>query len=191
MAAPARPVKVHVSIRPRFRVGATPPTFPPDPFMKTKPACFPLVLLALALFAPAWAAEPAAEASAPASQEPADPAPAEKAPAAPVSWAELKGATYDQRDAFLAGVKDLAAHVDQQIAELVAQRAAMAKANINTDAWDMLMQEITTARTNLKSTSDDMRGASRENWDQMKDQVGLAWERTQNAYMRVKASTTS
>jgi hypothetical protein len=164
--------------------------------MKNNPAHFPLVLLALALFATALfatarAADPVVEPTAPAPQEPAAPPPAETPAAAPVGWAELKGATYDQRERFLAGVKDLEAHVDQQIVELVAQRAAMAKANINTDAWDMLMQEITTARTNLKSTSDDMRGASRENWDQMKDQVGLAWERTQNAYARVKASTTT
>jgi len=159
--------------------------------MKTKFLRFLLPLLAIASFAIAEAAEPAGESTPPAPQEPATPPAVEIAPAAPAGWADLKGATYDQRDVFLAGLKDLEAHVDQQIAELVTQRAAMAKANISTNAWDLLMQEMSTARTNLKSTIDDMRSASRENWDQQKDQVGLAWERTQNAFTRVKASTTS
>jgi hypothetical protein len=158
--------------------------------MKHVPSSVSLLLFALALFISARAAEAVTE---PAPAAPNEPAPTtmENPPPPPSAWLVLKDATYDQRDSFLAGVKDLETQVDQQIGELVTQRAAMAKANISTNAWDLLMQEMNTARTNLKSTIDDMRSASRETWEQQKNQVGLAWERTQNAYTRVKASTTS
>jgi hypothetical protein len=36
-----------------------------------------------------------------------------------------------------------------------------------------------------------MAKASRETWDQQKDKVGLAWVRTQDAFAKVKASTTN
>jgi hypothetical protein len=158
--------------------------------MKHLPSSVSFPLLALALLISARAAETVPESS---PAVPNDPAPAAlENPSPPLAgWAVLKDATYDQRDSFLAGVKDLETQVDQQIGELVAQRAAMAKANISTNAWDLLMQEVSTARVHLKSTIDDMSSASRETWEQQKNQVGLAWERTQNAYTRVKASTTS
>ncbi len=111
--------------------------------------------------------------------------------AAPVQWVDLKDDSYDQRIAFLAGLKSLAIQVDAQISELVAKRAAMAASNTSTKDWDFAMQEMSSARTNLKSTSDDMARASRETWDQQKDKVGLAWVRTQDAFAKVKASTTN
>ena len=111
--------------------------------------------------------------------------------AAPIQWVDLKDDTYDQRIAFLAGLKALEIQVDAQISELVAKRAAMAASNTSTKDWDFAMQEMSSARTNLKSTSNDMARASRETWDQQKDKVGLAWVRTQDAYAKVKASTTN
>lgn len=110
---------------------------------------------------------------------------------APGQWVDLKDHTYDQRVSFLAGLKGLEARVDEQIRELVAKRAVMAASNISTKDWDFAMQEMGSARTNLKSTSDEMARASREAWDQQKDKVGLAWVRTQDAYAKVKASTTT
>ena len=63
--------------------------------------------------------------------------------------------------------------------------------NTSTEAWDFAMQEVGNARTNLTSTSTDLTKATRETWDQLKDKVGLAWVRTQDAYAKVKASTTN
>src|SRR5687768_5242697 len=120
--------------------------------MKHKSPCFSLLLITLAAFVYARAVEPTVDSTPSVPQEPAAPPAADKPSATPAGWADLKGVTYDQRDVFLAGLKDLEAHVDQQIEELVTQRAAMAKANISTNAWDLNMQEMSTARTNLKST---------------------------------------
>lgn len=106
-------------------------------------------------------------------------------------WAALKGHTYDQREIFLTGLKELETRVDAQISELVAKRATMDAKNISTKDWDFAMQELGRARTNLLSTSEDMTKATRVSWDQQKDRVGLAWVRTQDAYAKVKASTTS
>ncbi len=109
----------------------------------------------------------------------------------PANWMDLKDFTYEQRVSFLAGLKGLETRVDGQISELVAKRAAMAASNISTKDWDFAMKEMGNARTNLRSTSDEMAKASRETWDQQKDKVGLAWVRTQDAYAKVKASTTT
>lgn len=126
-----------------------------------------------------------AEKPAPANPDAAEPAsPADR-------WPELKGYTFDQRDLFVAGLKELEARVDAQISELVAKRATMEASNTTTKEWDFAMQEMSRARTNLKSTSDDMTKAARTNWDQQKDKVGLAWVQTQNAYAKVKSSTTN
>ena len=117
--------------------------------------------------------------------------PSAQAPvAAAARWSELKGYTYDQRESFLAGLKDLESRVDAQISELVAKRAAMDASNTSTKDWDFAMKEMGNARTTLISTSTDMTKTTRENWDQQKDKVGLAWVHTQDAYAKVVASTT-
>ena len=110
---------------------------------------------------------------------------------ATASWSDLKGYTYDQRDLFLSSLKGLEARVDAQISELAAKRAALDASNTSTKDWDLTMKEMGEARTSLKSTSDDMAKASRENWDQQKEKVGVSWTRTQDAYSKVKASTTN
>lgn len=115
---------------------------------------------------------------------------AESPAVATARWSDLKGYTYNQRDLLLTGLKSLEARVDAQITELVAKRAALDASNISTKDWDFAMQEMVNARTNLKSTSADLAKATRDTWDQQKDKVGLAWVRAQDAYAKVKSSTT-
>ena len=119
-----------------------------------------------------------------------DTAPAAPAPA-PVQWTDIKDYTYDMRVSFLDGLKGLEIRVDEQISELAAKRATMDAANTSTKDWDFAMQEMTNARTELKSVNAEMAKASRENWDQQKNKVGLAWVRTQDAFAKVKSSTTT
>ena len=161
------------------------------------------IAFGLVAFSTAGCAEKAktatADSSPPAAKAVVAPAPVTATPvatpaqpvAAPVQWVDLKGDTYDQRISFLAGLKSLEIQVDAQISELAAKRAAMAASNTSTKDWDFAMQEMSGARTNLKSTGEEMTRASRETWDQQKDKVGLAWVRTQDAYAKVKASTTN
>jgi hypothetical protein len=106
-------------------------------------------------------------------------------------WSGLKTQSYDQRDVFLTGLQQLETRVDDQISELVIKRAAMEAQNTSTMDWDFAMQELGRARTTLLSTSADMAKADRNDWDQLKDKVGLAWVWTQDAYAKVKASTTN
>lgn len=124
----------------------------------------------------------------------------EQPPAGPVTddsaaptnlWTALRNHTYDQREAFFAGLKTLEARVDAQISELVAKRAAMEASNTSTQAWDFAMQDLGRARTTLLSTSTDITKADRTAWEQQKDRVGLAWVWTQDACAKVKASTTN
>lgn len=108
---------------------------------------------------------------------------------ASVKWSDVKDYTYDQRVQFFAGLKRLEARVDDQISELTAKRAAM-KSTTNTKDWDFAMKEMGNARSYLKSTGEDLGKATPETWAQQQDKVGQAWVRTQEAYAKVKASTT-
>ena len=53
------------------------------------------------------------------------------------------------------------------------------------------MKEMADARAYLKSTGEEANKATPETWLQAKEKVGQAWTRTQEAYDKVKASTTS
>ena len=130
-------------------------------------------------------------ASAAAATTPA-PAPVVVAPvdAAPARWSDIKDHTFDQRDLFFAGLKRLEARVDEQITELTAKRATM-KGTTDTKEWDFAMKEMINARNNLKSTGEVLAKADPETWAEQKDRVGVAWVRTQDAFAKVKASTTT
>jgi len=109
---------------------------------------------------------------------------------ASTQWSDLKDYTYDQRTQFFTGLKRLEAKVDGQIVELTAKRAAMTS-TANTKDWDFAMKEMGNARSYLKSTGEVLGKATPETWNQEKDKVGQAWVRTQEAYTKVKSSTTS
>ena len=105
-------------------------------------------------------------------------------------WNDIKDDTYEQRAHFLAGLKQLEAKVDAQIAELAAKRATM-KGTTSTKDWDFAMKEMENSRTYLVSTGEELSTATADTWDQKKEKVGQAWVKTQDAYDKVKASTTS
>ena len=109
---------------------------------------------------------------------------------AKVQWNDIKDITHEMRAEFFTGLKGLAATVDEQIRELTARRAAM-KDTTDTREWDFAMKAMESARSYLISVSAEMGTASRETWDQDKDKVGRAWVSTQEAYGKVKSSTTS
>lgn len=121
-------------------------------------------------------------------------------PAAPVStsspnvpsnlWTDIKDYTYDQRAKFFPGLELMQNKVDAQVAELTARRAAM-NSTVNTKDWDFAMKEMVDARAYLKSTGEVLEKATPETWQQEKEKVGQAWVRTQEAYAKVKSSTTS
>jgi hypothetical protein len=116
-------------------------------------------------------------------------APAASTASAPTEWRDIKDTDYDTRAHFFAGYKQLAARVEEQIRELTARRAAM-KSAANPKDWDFAMKEMVNARSYLLSVGEEVRKALPETWDQVKEKAGQAWERTQEAYARVKASTT-
>lgn len=125
--------------------------------------------------------------------EPAAPVPlaATASPgAADVQWDDIKEYTFEMRDPFFAGLKRLEAKVDDQIRELIAKRATM-KGTTTTREWDFAMKEMESARSYLKSVGAELSKASRDTWGQEKDKVGRAWVSTQEAYGKVKSSTTS
>jgi len=109
---------------------------------------------------------------------------------ASAKWGDIKDCTYDMREQFFAGLKQLESRVDVQISELTAKRAAM-KSTIDTKNWDFAMKEMSDSRSYLKSVGEELSKASTETWTQQKETVGLAWVRTQEAYDKVKSSTTS
>lgn len=111
------------------------------------------------------------------------------ASASSTQWVDIKDYTFAQRDSLLTGLAGMLARVDAQTEELKTKRAAMA-ASTRTSDWDFAMKEVHNARANLKFACDELGKATPETWDQQRDRVGQAWERTQNAYAAVRSSTT-
>jgi hypothetical protein len=116
---------------------------------------------------------------------------APNAESAAASWATIKDIGYDRRDTFQAGLKLLQTKVDDQISELKTKRTAMDAASVNTKEWDFAMGAMGTARVLLRSTGDELGKAGSDTWEQQKERVGQAWVQTQDAYAKVKASTTN
>jgi hypothetical protein len=105
-------------------------------------------------------------------------------------WFNIQDYTYDMRVPFFAGLKQLEARVDGEISELAAKRATM-NGTADTKDWDFSMKEMENSRTYLRSMGEELSKATSETWNQEKDKVGQAWVRTQEAYHKVKSSTTS
>ncbi len=57
--------------------------------------------------------------------------------------------------------------------------------------WDFAMKEMESARSYLTSVGAAAGKAGRDLWDQEKAKVGRAWVSTQDAYGKVKSSTTA
>ncbi len=109
---------------------------------------------------------------------------------ADVRWADLELLTFEQRAQFMAGVQQLEAKVDRQIAQLAAKRAAMMGSAQARD-WDFALKEMNDSRSYLRSMGEEAGKATAQTWDQQRAKVGEAWVRTQTAHDKVKSSTTS
>ena len=105
------------------------------------------------------------------------------------TWQQLKDLTYERRAEFNAGVDRLELQVDSQIKELQTKRATISGSSAQ--AWDFAMKEMEESRAFLRSAAAEASKANEETWTDRRDKVGLAWERTQDAYDKVKASTTN
>jgi len=168
----------------RFALLAT--TFATTAFATSGCAKEPDASVPVAATAPA---APAPAAPAPVAPAPVTPEAAPPAPVPAADWLNLKDFTHDRRAELLAGLPGLEARVDEEISELQARRAAL-PAKTDTNDWDFAMKEMGEARGYLRSVNEEMTKASRETWDQQKEKVDLAWIRSQDAYAKVKTSTT-
>jgi hypothetical protein len=109
---------------------------------------------------------------------------------AAASWVAIKDFTFDQRADFIAGAGRLQAMLASQIAELNAKRASM-PSTVDTKDWDFAMKEMIDSQSYLKSMVDEAARASPETWAEEKDKVDQAWQRAQEAFDKVKITTTS
>lgn len=147
-----------------------------------RPSLAAIVCFSLVAFSGVQGAEETRKPEAPAT----DLTPAEDTSA---RWSDIKELSFDQREQFVAGAARLEARVDAQITELTARREAM-KSTADTKDWDFSMKALVDARSYLKGMSEEATKATPQNWAQSKDRVGRAWVRTQEAYAKVKTSTT-
>jgi hypothetical protein len=109
---------------------------------------------------------------------------------AAASWVAIKDFTFDQRTDFIAGAGRLQAMLASQIAELNAKRASM-PSTIETKDWDFAMKEMNDSQYYLKSMIEEAGRATPDTWAQEKDKVDQAWQRAQEAFDKVKITTTS
>jgi len=109
---------------------------------------------------------------------------------AAASWVAIKDFTFDQRADFIAGAGRLQAMLASQIAELNAKRASM-PSTADTKDWDFAMKEMNDSQNYLKSMIDEAARATPDTWAEEKDKVDQAWQRAQEAFDKVKITTTS
>jgi hypothetical protein len=107
-----------------------------------------------------------------------------------ISWADIENDSYDLRAHFIGLYKQMEAKVDEQVAKLKVKRATMT-GTTDTQDWDFAMTEEGNARDYLRSIGDELSQATQENWTEERAKAGRAWARTQDAYDKVKKSTTS
>lgn len=109
---------------------------------------------------------------------------------AAASWVAIKDFTYDQRAAFASGAASLQGMLASQVAELTAKRASM-PSTADTKDWDFAMKEMNDSQAYLKSMIEEAGRATPDTWNQEKDKVDEAWQRAQEAFDKVKVTTTS
>jgi hypothetical protein len=109
---------------------------------------------------------------------------------AAASWVAIKDYTYDQRADFIAGAGRLKAMLASQIAELNAKRASM-PSSVDTKDWDFAMKEMNDSQSYLNSMIEEAGRATPDTWAEEKGKVDQAWQRAQEAFDKVKVTTTS
>ena len=108
---------------------------------------------------------------------------------APASWDAISALTYEQRADFVAGAVRMEGQLDGQINGLKAKRASM---TTDTKDWDFAMGGLTDARSYLQSMVTEVgKVTTPDTWDEEKEKVHQAWVRAQDAYDKVRISTTS
>ncbi len=126
---------------------------------------------------------------------PATPAPGLDAAATPAvvtaddSWDTVKNYTYDQRGAFADGLNHMTARLDAAIVQLQAKRATLPQTSVKD--WDFAMKELTDARSDLRFQVGELDKATPETWNDVKDKLAQAWQRTKDAFDKVRMSTTT
>ena len=112
------------------------------------------------------------------------------AEATSIGWADLKDYTSERRVEFLAGLQRLEARVKAQINELTARRATL-KATLPAKDLDHALNELSNAQFAMKTLRELLGRATPQTWEQTKAKVGLVWTKSQAAYAKAQARTTS
>ena len=109
--------------------------------------------------------------------------------AAPASWDAISGLTFEQRADFVAGVLRMEGQLDGQINVLKAKRATM---TTDTKDWDFAMSVMSDARSYLQSMAAEVGAVTTpDTWNEEKEKVHQAWLKAQDAYDKVRTSTTN
>jgi hypothetical protein len=109
---------------------------------------------------------------------------------AAAQWTAIKDYTFDQRATFMAGAAGLISAFDGQVAELRAKRAAL-PSTVDTKDWDFAMSNLVDSQSYLKSMVNEAGQATPDTWEQEKEKVDQAWQKAQDAFEKVKTTTTS
>jgi len=105
------------------------------------------------------------------------------------TWKSIENDTYQQRDHFAAGARQLSARLDAQIQELKAKRATMSS---DTKDWDLAMKAIDEARSLLTSRLTELaQKTTPEAWAAAKDNVGQAWLQSQQLVDKMNGTVTN
>lgn len=110
-------------------------------------------------------------------------------PAVQESWDLIKDYTFDQRNEFIAALIRMSKAIDEQVLELSAKRPLTP--TVVADDWEFALKELDSARSDLKWKISELAKTRPDNWADARERVATAWQRTQEAFDSVKATSTS
>lgn len=114
---------------------------------------------------------------------------AEVKSAAVESWDAVKDYSFEKRAEFSANLDRLAAKHDADVAESNAKVKGLPESAAK--ERDRANKEFAAARASLKTAISELGDATTESWAAARSKAVEAWQRTQIAYEKLKASATS
>lgn len=101
------------------------------------------------------------------------------------SWTELRTYSYDRRGEFNSSLNAMSARVDAEISSMKADASGAKASQSRQDA----MKEVESAKSDFDGKAAALGRASKDTWDQARDELAAAWDRLQAALQKARSSS--
>jgi Skp family chaperone for outer membrane proteins len=100
------------------------------------------------------------------------------------NWTELRTYSYDKRGEFNSSLSAMSAKVDAEVSQLQADASSGKASKSRQDA----LAEVKSAKSNFDEKSAALARASKDTWDQARDEAAAAWDKLQAALAKARSA---